>query len=329
MSRRTRVGLEGLLSLILLVVLLWVSDPASIWDTLTEADGWWVLAAIAVNLVTVPVMAWRWQILLRAKRIHMPIAWLTRTYFVSLFAGQFLPAAIGGDAVRAVELGRRTEDAPEAVASVLIDRLVGVVSLVALALIAFALGGHAAGGVEVVLAEAAFGLAAVAILGLLFSPGLRGLAARFLEPRVEGRQLAAGQRFYDALHSYREHRSVLAAVFVLALVVQFARMGTIWMLVKALGLDGPGGVQLSEVFAVGPVLFAALILPVSLNGIGVREAVFVYLLRDSTTTSEAFALGVAFFAVGAATALVGALILGLRLVRYGAEAVRPRTRIEE
>jgi uncharacterized membrane protein YbhN (UPF0104 family) len=312
MSRRTRVGLEGLLSLVLLVGLLWYSDPASIWSTLTDADGWWVLAAIAVNMATVPVMAWRWQILLRAKRVHMPIGWLTRTYFVSLFAGQFLPAAIGGDAVRAVELGRRTEDAPEAVASVLIDRLVGVVSLVALALIAFTLGGHAAGGVEVVLAEAAF-----------------GLAARYLEPRVEGRQLAAGQRFYDALHSYREHRSVLAAVFVLALAVQFARMGTIWMLVKALGLDGAGGVQLSEVFAVGPVLFAALILPVSLNGIGVREAVFVYLLRDSTTTSEAFALGVAFFAVGAATALVGALILGLRLVRYGAEAVRPRTRIEE
>ena len=40
-----------------------------------------------------------------AKRIHVPIGWLTRTYFVSLFAGQFLPAAIGGDAVRAVELG--------------------------------------------------------------------------------------------------------------------------------------------------------------------------------------------------------------------------------
>ena len=57
----------------------------------------------------------------------------------------------------------------------------------------------------------------------------------------------------------------------------------------------------------------------SLNGIGVREAVFVYFLRDSTTRRQAFALGVAFFAVGAATALVGALILGLRFVRYGAE----------
>jgi uncharacterized membrane protein YbhN (UPF0104 family) len=329
MSRRTRVVLEALVSGVLLAAILHWAGIHRVLHELSRTQLRWFLPAVAVSVATVPLMALRWRLLLSAKGIDAPLAWLTRTYFVALFAGQFLPAAIGGDAVRAVELGRRTEDAPEAVASVLIDRLVGVVSLVALALIAFTLGGHAAGGVEVVLAEAAFGLAAVAILGLLFSPGLRGLAARFLEPRVEGRQLAAGQRFYDALHSYREHRSVLAAVFVLALVVQFARMGTIWMLVKALGLDGPGGVQLSEVFAVGPVLFAALILPVSLNGIGVREAVFVYLLRDSTTTSEAFALGVAFFAVGAATALVGALILGLRLVRYGAEAVRPRTRIEE
>ena len=244
---------------------------------------------------------------------------------MALFAGQFLPAAIGGDAVRAVELGRRSGDAPEAVASVLIDRLVGVVSLVALALLAFAAGGHASGGPEVIAAEAMFGVAALVILALLFSPGLRGVAARWLEPRVEGRQLAAGQRFYDALHAYRDHRPTLAAVFVLALVVQGLRIGSIVMLVEALGLDVPP----SSILATAPVLFAALILPVSLNGIGVREAVFVYFLRDWTTSSEAIALGVAFFAVGTATALVGAAILVVRFARYGMEAVRPRTRIEE
>jgi hypothetical protein len=122
---------------------------------------------------------------------------------------------------------------------------------------------------------------------------------------------------------------VLAAVFGLALLVQFARMGTIAMLVQALHLGGPGGVQLSEVVAVGPVLFAALILPVSLNGIGVREAVFVSFLRDSTTAEQAIALGVAFFAVGTATALVGAPILLVRWARYGVQAVRPRTQIED
>jgi hypothetical protein len=245
---------------------------------------------------------------------------------VAVGSGQFLPAAIGGDAVRAVELGRRTHDAPEAVASVLIDRLVGVVSLVGLAVVAYAAGGHSAGGVEVLIAEAVFGVAAAVVLALLFSPRLRGFAARWLEPRVDGRRLAAGERFYDALHAYREHRATLGAVFALAVVVQVTRIFVIVMLVKALGLDD---VTTSSIFATAPVLFAALILPVSLNGIGVREAVFVYFLRDSTTPAQAIALGVAFFAVGAATALIGALILLVRFVRYGMSAVRPRTRIEE
>lgn len=327
MSRRTRVAAEAIASAVILAALLWLSDPRKIWDTLSGADGSWVLGAIVVNTLTVPLMAFRWKLLLSAKGIHdVSTAWLTRTYFVALFAGQFLPAAIGGDAVRAVELGRRTHDAPEAVASVLIDRLVGVVSLVGLAVVAYAAGGHSAGGVEVLIAEAVFGVAAAVVLALLFSPRLRGFAARWLEPRVDGRRLAAGERFYDALHAYREHRATLGAVFALAVVVQVTRIFVIVMLVKALGLDD---VTTSSIFATAPVLFAALILPVSLNGIGVREAVFVYFLRDSTTPAQAIALGVAFFAVGAATALIGALILLVRFVRYGMSAVRPRTRIEE
>jgi uncharacterized protein (TIRG00374 family) len=326
-SRRARVVLEAVASAVIVAVLLWWSDPQKIWDTLSGADRSWVVGAIVLNTLTVPLMALRWKLLLSAKGIRdVTMGWLTRTYFVALFAGQFLPAAIGGDAVRAVELGRRTHDAPEAVASVLIDRLVGVVSLVALALIAYAAGGHSAGGVEVLVAEVVFGAAAAVMLGLLFSPRLRGFAARWLEPRVDGRRLAAGERFYDARHAYREHRAALGAVFALAVLVQVARIFVIVMLVEALGLNE---VTASSIFATAPVLFAALILPVSLNGIGVREAVFVYFLRDSTTPAQAIALGVAFFAVGAVTALVGAIILVLRFARYGASAVRPRTRIEE
>jgi uncharacterized membrane protein YbhN (UPF0104 family) len=174
-------------------------------------------------------------------------------------------------------------------------------------------------------AETTFGLAALLVLGLLFSARLRGLAARVLEPRVGEKRLVAGQRFYEALHGYREQRAALAAVFGLAMAVQIVRVGTIWMLVKALGLDVP----ITEIYATGPVLFAALVLPVSLNGIGVREAVFVSFLHDSTTAEQAIALGVAFFAVGTATSLVGALILALRWVRYGIGAVRPRTQIDD
>ena len=324
MNRRSRVAIEGAISVVLLVVLLRYAGVDEVWNTLKRTDLAWFIPAVAVNMATVVVMAWRWRLLLSAKGLQVPLGWLTRTYFVALFAGQFLPAAIGGDAVRAIELGRRTDDGAEAVASVLIDRLVGVVSLVMLALVAIAIGDHSGYRPEVIAAEAMFGLAAATILALLFSSRLRGVVARTLEPRAGGRRLAAGQRFYEALHSYRDHRGTLVAVCGLAMVVQVARIGVIWMLVQALELP----VSVGVVLVTGPVVFAALVLPVSLNGIGVREAVFVYFLRDQVPSSEAIALGFAFFAVGTATALVGALVLLVRFVRYGARGVARRTQIE-
>ena len=122
--------LEALVSAVLLAAILQWAGIHQVLHELSRTQLRWFVPAVLVSIATVPLMAFRWRLLLSAKRIDVPIAWLTRTYFVALFAGQFLPAAIGGDAVRAVELGRRTHDAPEAVASVLIDRLVGLVSLV-------------------------------------------------------------------------------------------------------------------------------------------------------------------------------------------------------
>jgi uncharacterized membrane protein YbhN (UPF0104 family) len=323
-SRRTRVALEAAISLVVLVVLLRYAGTGRVLDTLRGTQLRWFIPAAAVNIATIPLMAWRWQLLLESKRIHVGIGWLTRTYFVALFFGLFLPAAVGGDAVRAIELGRRSGDAPEAVASVLIDRLVGVVSLVALAVVGIVAGAGGSHRPLVIAAEGGFGLAAIAVLGLLFSSRVRGVAASLLEPRGGSGRLAAGGRYFDALHEYRHHRSTLVAVSILALVVQLARVGAIWMLSRALGLDLPAGLLLLT----APVLFAALILPVSLNGIGVREAVFVEFLRGHATASQSVALGVAFFAAGTLTAMVGAVILVERVARHGTGALWPRTRIE-
>ncbi|HEY2789674.1 MAG TPA: lysylphosphatidylglycerol synthase transmembrane domain-containing protein [Gaiellales bacterium] len=323
-DRRTRVAVEAIVSAVVLGLLLRWAGIHEVAHTLRGTDLAWFVPAVAVSAGTVVLMALRWQMLLAAKSVPVPLGWLVRRYFVALFAGQFLPAAIGGDAVRVVELGRRTGDAPEAVASVLIDRLVGLVSLVVLAAVAVAVSG-AGRRPGVVAAEAAFGAAAAAVLAMLFSSSLRGAVARWLEPRAAGRRLAVGRRFYDALHAYREHRATLLAVGLLALVVQVLRVGVIWMLVRALSLDVPDSV----VLLAGPVVFAALALPVSLNGIGVREAVFVYFLHGHAGRPQAIALGLAFFAVGTLTALGGAAVLVVRFVRYGVGAVRPRTEIGE
>jgi uncharacterized protein (TIRG00374 family) len=325
MSRRLRVALEAAVSAAVLAALVWWSDPARIVDALAGTHAGWLGAAAAVNTATVWLMAWRWQLLAATKGMRPGIGWMTRTTFVALFLGQFLPTAVGGDAVRAIELGRRTGRGSEAVASVLMDRLVGLVALVALAVVALAAGGDAADQPGLLAIEVALGLAAALLLALLFSSRVRELAARWLVPRSSRGRLSTGARFYDALHGYREARGALAAVFALALAVQAVRIGVVWMAARAIGADVTAG----ELVVAVPVMFAALVVPVALNGIGVREAVFVYFLRDGdTSAAEAFALGVEFFAVGTATALVGAAILAVRGARYGAGAVRPAPDVE-
>ncbi len=68
---------------------------------------WWIALSAFLTLVTVPPMAWRWQLLLAVRGVHERLLWLTRTYFVSYAVGQVLPTSVGGDASRIFETSRR------------------------------------------------------------------------------------------------------------------------------------------------------------------------------------------------------------------------------
>src|ERR1041385_8274128 len=85
-------------------------------------------------------MAWRWQKLLAARGIHDRLAWLVRAYFVAYTAGQVLPTAVGGDAVRIFETAKRHPGQGGPVAgSVLLERALGGAATLTLAGLGFAL----------------------------------------------------------------------------------------------------------------------------------------------------------------------------------------------
>ena len=121
-------------------------------------------------------MAYRWLLLLRARgRRDVPLGWLTETYFVALLLGQVLPTAVGGDAVRLVDLARRTGARAEAAASIVVDRVVGTFALVVLAAAGGLLGGGSLSTSSVLLLEA--GLAVGCVAARLDLPGPRRPAA--------------------------------------------------------------------------------------------------------------------------------------------------------
>ena len=92
--------------------------------------------ALVLGLVAVDrcVMIWRWILLLRSSGIAITNAAAARLFLVSSFVGSFLPAGVGADAARAYGLARENASGSEALASVAVDRVLGVMSITVMAM---------------------------------------------------------------------------------------------------------------------------------------------------------------------------------------------------
>jgi uncharacterized protein (TIRG00374 family) len=258
-------------------------------------------------------MAWRWQRLLVARGIHDRLSWLVRAYFVAYTAGQVLPTAVGGDAVRIYETARRHPTRGGAVAgSVLLERALGGAATLALAAVGFALAlGHYDVGAYLWI-EGAFVLGTLVLAVALFSRRIRPLLARTAPLLRKVRLERPIRSVYEGIHAYRDHPGLLFGVFVLTLAVQTVRVLAIWLSGKAVGVD----LSPRPYYVMGPLLFLVLLLPISVNGIAVRESFFVSFLGNlGVDADKAFATGFLFFVVTLALSLPGALLLGWQSLR--------------
>jgi glycosyltransferase 2 family protein len=319
-SRSAKLTIQLLVSGVVIALLLWQIDLEQTAEIIRDSRWGFVLAAFVIFLGTTWLMAWRWSALLAARGVHEPFSWLLRMYFVSYAAGQVLPTAVGGDAVRIIEHARRRPDAKAAAAaSVFMERTLGSAAtliLVAIGL-AVAVGRYDDIGWVVILEVVL--VVAMVILGLLLFSRRLGLA---LERRLFplGRRIRLErplQSLYWAMHEYRSTPGVLAAVLGVSFVAQVLRVAAIWLCGEAVGAD----VSPIVYIILGPLLFLVQMIPFTLNGIGVREAFFVLFLgRFDVPEDVAFAAGFLFFAVSIATALPGAFVLFWKSVRPTAPA---------
>jgi glycosyltransferase 2 family protein len=318
--RPVKVALQILVSVGVLALLLWQIDLQQTVDIIRNSHWGYVLAAFVIFLGTTWLMAWRWGALLAAKGIHEPFSWLLRMYFVSYAAGQMLPTAVGGDAVRIIEHSRRRPDAKATAAgAVFMERVIGSAATLILAAVGLALAaGRYEGARLLVVLEVAF-VAAMILLGLmLFSRRLGETLERRLFPLGRRVKLEKPlQSLYWAMHEYRLSPGVLTVVLGVTVVSQFLRVIAIWLCGEAVGADVSPVVYI----ILGPLLFLVQMVPFTLNGLGVREAFFVVFLgRFGVPEDVAFAAGFLFYAVSIATSLPGGFILLWRSVRPAAPA---------
>lgn len=321
MNRSVRIAATLLLTGAATAYVLWKIDVGTTVDVVGHADLGWLILALAIMVLTVPVLALRWSRLLRAHGIFEPLAWLTRAYFVAYAAGQVLPTSLGGDAVRVVETTRRNPGRATVIAgTVFLERGLGGAATVLLGAVGFVLsvGRYDVGGY--LWLEGAFVLGTLVLSFLFFArsarPLLRPLRPLLVRLRVE-RLL---REFYESIHAYRAQSRLLAGVLLITLAVQAVRVLAIWASARAVGIDLGARVY----YVMGPLLFLVMLVPFTLNGIAVREAFFVSFLGTLDVDADrAFAAGFLFFLVTVVLALPGGAVMLWEGVRGS-----PRPRVE-
>jgi uncharacterized protein (TIRG00374 family) len=313
LSRPARIALQVLVSGAVLAYLVWQIDLRKTIDLIASSNGWYLLAAYLIFLVTTLGLAWRWQVLLGSKGIHEPLSWLTKIYFIGYAAGQVLPTAIGGDTVRiAAHARRRPEAKGEVAGAVLMERVLGSAGTLVLVAVGLVLAiGRYNNIREVVILEIALSVAVVLALALMFSRRTNA----WLQQRGGSRKLARGFRsLWDALHGYRHQSRALLVVLGATVVVQFIRILSIWLCGEAVGLS----ISPLVYIVMGPLLFLIMLVPFTVNGLGVREAFFIaFLGRFGVDADAAFATGFLFYAVALATSIPGAVIMLRESIRPG------------
>ena len=288
--------------------ILWKSHPREVLAAAAGAE--WRPLAVAALLVLVDrvLMAYRWIVLLYTldPADRPPLADILRIFFVSTFLGTFLPS-VGGDAVRVYGIAKFNIRGGDAVASVFMDRMLGVASLFLMALAGLTLARDLASNWVIM---ASLGVAAVACLFtmlLVFSQRADAVTEMVLT-RVPDAVRHGGQRVLESIQRYAAHHAQLAKVLVCSVAVQVLRVLQAYYLGRSLGIDA----TLGTYFAFVPLILLVMLLPVTVSGLGTGQAAFVWFFaRVGVPAAAAFALSVLFIGLGIVGNLPGGLLYAM------------------
>jgi len=276
------------------------------WNALRGAH--WGIMAVAFTLfvLTLPLRAFRWKALLDGLGVHAPISRLTVLYFVGTFFNIFLPTGVGGDVVRAVEFTQDSRHGAEAVGTVFVDRLTGLLVLFVIALAALPFSFRLVEP-EVTVAIVVIALGGLAGGWLLLQGNMLGRIGRRL-PFLPAQDKL--EKLYRAVGGCG--RRALGRALTVSVIFNLVNILVNYLIALALGE------HLSPwyFFAFVPLVSFSLTLPISLGGLGVREGTYALLFGQAGVAPEkAVALSLAYYAITVLTGLIGGLMYAIEGAR--------------
>ncbi|OGW60767.1 MAG: hypothetical protein A2V83_02435 [Nitrospirae bacterium RBG_16_64_22] len=316
MSRGLALALKAAVSGSLILYLFSRVDLVSVREAACRAHPEWIALAICLHVVGLGLSAYRWRSLLSIFHQGYRYGYLVRSLLSGLFFNQFLPSTIGGDALRAYQTPSRKGERIPAVGVVFVERSIGLIVLLVVGSIAALIVENPVSNVlRYPFLILAFGFLAVVWGVTRFPIGER-------EERESG---GIGplrdkvRRFIDAVRAYRGQGRVIGRAMVATILLQVNVILCWGVLARALEIN----VSPESFFLVIPALALVLLLPVSINGIGLREnGLLALLVPLGVGAPEVVAIAWVDYAIQLGWGAVGGVVYVFHRRTAGLEGAR-------
>lgn len=310
MKKYISFGIKAVVSIGLIWYLLSKTEFSAIYSSIKGATLGWLCLSFLTLYIGKILTSYRWQILLAAQGIRIPLRSLVASVFVGQFFNSFLPTTVGGDAIRAYDTASQSKESAKSVMSVFADRLIGVFALALLAV--FALGiGYLIGEDVSFYTWPVLGVFAICSLGMFMVYNDRLIVAgeNLLASLKMSRLAEKLDKAYRSLHLLRGRPRVIALALIISILLQINVILYFYFIGVALDLE----VSWLYFTMIVPVALVVLLVPFSINGIGIREGIFVFLLTDLGVPAEkSMALSLISFALMLTQGIIGGLIFAFR-----------------
>lgn len=288
----------------LIALLLWRLDFNTIFRTIFSVEISYLLYGIVPYLLFVIVSAWRWHVLLVYKNFRMTFAKTLMIYFIATFFNNFLPTTIGGDVMRV--LYSMKDRRADAVATVLVDRILGFVGLFIFALCAV-LYLLAVKQQTEFLPVIIIGLASIIIITyLLFSQQVY----RRISPLISRvKIMRIGERLnhlHEATTEFSRASALIILCVCLSVVIQMLLALSPFIVLRGMGITT---LDVVPFFIYVPIINVISMIPVSFNALGVREYSYSVLFsRVNLLPETSVAISLVSFFLYFVVSLIGGLI---------------------
>jgi hypothetical protein len=229
---------------------------------------------------------------------------------VGQFFNNFLPSTVGGDAIRAYDTATYSRETAKSIAVVFVDRVIGVSALALLGILAVVASLYLQEtAASFIWPIAGVSLGCVIVLAIIFNRATVDKIERLLSRLGMGKVAKKVSQAYHAVFVLSDQKSVLFWAFMISVALQVNVVLFYYLVSLSLGL----GVSVLYFFLIIPIVLIILLVPFSINGIGISESAYVFFLgMVGTTAADAIALSWLAFGLMLTQGLVGGLIFAVR-----------------